>query len=315
MTYTNNVGNGWQLVSVPFPSPILVTAPLPGFDAQMQFWQSSGSYAGTYQAMMPGPNSVIPAMQGFFVRTTSNADFTLPQSYRTLGDPNFYREHVQNTLRLELQGNGFADKTVVKFGSDGQSNLFDAEFDANKIKVESDQPCILTRIEEDEYAINALPYQGFVNPIPMDFYPGRSGIFKIEANDLMTMEDDRRVYLEDLQTGIFQELNASPKYEFHALEGDDPRRFLLHFRFAAEENAEQMSSVAIYASNSQVHLVIGSEVVAGRLDITDAMGRLVHTDEGNFSGNQVFNLSHLSTGHYVVRAFLDGQSHTKKVVL
>ena len=46
-------GDGFHLVSNPYPSPIVWTNPS-GFDGAAYFWQSSGPYQGTYQTFMSG---------------------------------------------------------------------------------------------------------------------------------------------------------------------------------------------------------------------------------------------------------------------
>ncbi len=53
LSNTNSTGNGWHLVSNPFPSPMQWFAAPSGFDGQAHFWQPIGAYQGTYQAIIP----------------------------------------------------------------------------------------------------------------------------------------------------------------------------------------------------------------------------------------------------------------------
>jgi len=62
----------------------------------------------------------------------------------------------------------------------------------------------------------------------MGFVTGVSGTFTISATSLEYMlETD--IILEDLKTGILQDLHDNPEYIFTGMPGDNPNRFLVHF--------------------------------------------------------------------------------------
>jgi hypothetical protein len=62
---------GWSLVGNPYLSTVNLAAKA-GLDAQAQVWQTSGPYAGTYQAVIMGGGSAFVApFQGFMVHKTT----------------------------------------------------------------------------------------------------------------------------------------------------------------------------------------------------------------------------------------------------
>lgn len=319
LTNTNATGDGWQLVSNPFPSPMQWQAPPTGFDAQAHFWQTSGSYQGTYQPILANPTNpaaLIGSQQAFFVRVNSGpASFALPQSYRRLGDPAFYKEDLENTFDIIVEAGGFADKTRVRFGSEGETNGFDPMHDANKIKALGAQPTLKTRLRGVDYAINSLSLEDHPMSIPMDLIPGISGQFKFTAKLLDQFSVEAHVYLEDLKLGKIQELTVNPVYNFYADESDDSERFFLHFRLGEEEPMYTGDDILMYASDHSAFLFIPELNGKASLEVFNALGDIVYQTSSLVEGKNSFDLNHLATGAYVMRAIINNKPVSKKVIL
>ena len=315
LSNTNPTGDGWHMVSNPFPSPMVWYAPPSGFDGQAQIWQTSGSYNGTYQPMLPSPASLIASSQGFMVRTSSGpSSFALPQSYRSLGDPPFYKEDLSNTFDIIVQAEGFADKTRVRFGTD-VTNGFDSMADANKLKARGAQPTLQTRLRGIDYSINSLSLEDHPMTVPMDLIPGISGDFKFTAKHLDQFTVEAHVYLEDLKLNKIQELTINPVYTFSADESDDPERFLLHFRLNGEEPIYTGEEMLMYAHNSSAFVFLPELEGEAQLDVFNAIGKLVYTTTNLYEGKNEVNLEGLATGTYILRALVNGKPVTRKVVL
>ena len=321
LSNTNTTGDGWHLVSNPFPSPMQWQAPPTGFDAQAQFWQTVGTYNGTYQPVLAHPTNpaaLIGSSQGFMVHISSGGpfNFALDQSYRRLGDPAFHKEDLSNTFDIVVEAEGFADVTRVRFGDD-KTNDFDPMFDANKIPAKGAQPTLQTRWRGEFYSINTLNMEDHPMTVPMDLFPGVSGEFKFTAKylDLFTVE--AHVWLEDLKLDKIQELTINPVYTFMANESDDPERFLLHFRLNGEDPLYTGEDVLMYANDGNAYLFIpeleGRE--RGQIQIFDAAGALVFERENLMEGKNVFDLNFLATGSYIMRAMINNKPIVKKVIL
>lgn len=316
---TNPTGDGWHLVSNPFPSPIQWYTPPAGFDSQISLWQTSGSYNGTYQPVLAHPTNplaLLGSQQGFFVRASGGpSSFALPQAYRRLGDPVFYKEDLSNTFDIVVEAGGFADMTRVRFGDFGETNGFDRMLDANKLKAPGAQPTLMTRYRGVEYGINSLNLVDHPMTIPMDLYPGISGEFKFTAKHLDMFTVEAHVYLEDLKLNKIQELTIYPEYTFAADESDDPDRFLLHFRLSGEEPMYTGDDMLMYANNHNAYLFLPELDGKAQLQVFSALGELVYQTSNLMEGKNEINLEHLATGAYILRALVNNQPISKKVIL
>ncbi len=316
---TNSIGDGWHLVSNPFPSPMQWFSPPAGFDAQASLWQTSGSYTGTYQPVLAHPTNplaLIGSSQGFFVRSSGGpASFALPQNYRRLGDPAFYKADLENTFDIIVEAEGYADKTRIRFGDFGETNGFDNMLDANKMMARGSQPTLMTRLSGVEYAINSLSLEEHPMTVPMDLYPGLSGDFKFKAELLDMFTVEAHVYLEDLKLGSIQELTINPEYTFEADEADDPERFLLHFRLNGEEPIYTGDDVLMYANDHSAYLFLPELDGKANLDVFNAIGELVFQTSNLNEGKNEFDLSSLATGAYIMRAYVNGTPISRKVIL
>jgi hypothetical protein len=316
---TNPTGDGWHLVSNPFPSPIQWYTPPAGFDSQISLWQPSGTFNGTYQPILAHPTNplaLLGSQQGFFVRASGGpSSFALPQAYRRLGDPVFYKEDLDNTFDIIVEVGEFADKTTVRFGNNGETNGFDSMMDANKLKAPGAQPTLMTRLQDVEYGINSLNLDGHPMTVPMDLYPGISGEFKFTAKHLDLFTVEAHVYLEDLKLNKIQELTISPEYTFVADESDDPDRFLLHFRLNGEEPMYTGGDILMYANDHNAYLFLPELDGNAQLHVFSALGELVYQSSSLMEGKNEINLEHLATGAYVLRAMVNNKPISKKVIL
>jgi hypothetical protein len=316
---TNPTGDGWHLVSNPFPSPIQWYTPPAGFDSQISLWQPSGTFNGTYQPILAHPTNplaLLGSQQGFFVRASGGpSSFALPQAYRRLGDPVFYKEDLDNTFDIIVEVGEFADKTTVRFGNNGETNGFDSMMDANKLKAPGAQPTLMTRLQDVEYGINSLNLDGHPMTVPMDLYPGISGEFKFTAKHLDLFTVEAHVYLEDLKLNKIQELTISPEYTFVADESDDPDRFLLHFRLNGEAPMYTGDDILMYASGHNAYLFLPELNGKAQLHVFSALGELVYQSSSLMEGKNEINLEHLATGAYVLRAMVNNKPISKKVIL
>lgn len=233
---------GWSLVGNPYLSTVNLAAKA-GLDAQAQVWQTSGPYAGTYQAViMGGGTAFVAPFQGFMVHKTTvggTATFDIGRAECVNNTSTFYKTGNDNgTLSLKVSGNGFNDITTIAFDPQA-TNQFDVDKDANKLPGRLVQPMIASKVGNDKFSINTLESISTNPSVDIEFMAGTNGNFTITADDLSTFDPTVMVYLEDkIAHGAWKDLRQSNTYSFSGNVTDSKDRFVLHFTPAAYVSTE-----------------------------------------------------------------------------
>ncbi|MCG3164958.1 MAG: hypothetical protein POELPBGB_00718 [Bacteroidia bacterium] len=317
LSNSGGFGDGFHLVSNPYPSPIVWTNPS-GFDGAAYFWQSSGPYQGTYQSFMSGSGHHIASQQGFIVRVGSGtANFSLNNTYRTTGDPTFYKtEWYDQLLTINIEGNGYRDKTEIYF-SGNNTDGWDSQYDARKLPSNSFQPTLFTIVESEKISINGLPPLDSYEAVPMGIIPGTYGQYTLTANDLNTFDLNTTIFLQDLKTGAWHNFIQNPVYVFNAEESDDENRFIIHFNPQLTNLDETaLQSVNFYTSNRNI-IISYSGIKENNTTATlynlqgQQMLPLYNLD--NSATKFEMNTTGLSEGIYIVYVFADEKTYTAKV--
>ncbi|UPT69248.1 MAG: PKD domain-containing protein [Sphingobacteriales bacterium JAD_PAG50586_3] len=233
------IGNGWHLVSNPYPSSMAISNVdanpnnnMPaGFDGQIQLYLTSGPYTGSYLAYNTGIAAAPFSLgQGFWVRTPSSGTFSLTNSYRVTNQVTYYdvNSDIQHHLKVDVAGNGYMDKTDIYFLPTAQTGL--DFYDAEKWAGRSEQPTLYTSVGTQMTAINSLPSLQETVVVPMGVKPGTNGDFTFTFDDIATFPQTSMIYLEDLQLGTMNDLRANNTYNFTANVNDNADRFMLHFQ-------------------------------------------------------------------------------------
>jgi hypothetical protein len=236
--------NGWNLVANPFPSSLSISSvsgdgstanDMPGgFDGQIQFYQTSGPFTGTYVTYNVGTAAAPIALgQGFWVRVTNvgaTPAFTLGAGHRTTNNATYYNTNspVEHHLAINVSGNGFMDKTEVNF-LPAAENGFDF-YDGYKWDSRSEQPTLFTSVNSDNMSINSLPSLAETMVVPMGLKPGTSGNFSFTFEDVATFPSSAIIYLEDKKLGTMTNVRTISSYDFASSTNDNIDRFALHFQ-------------------------------------------------------------------------------------
>lgn len=318
---TTVLGDGWHLVSNPYPSPIEWNVPGAGFIGAAHFWQSSGSYTGTYQPQLSGTGYNIPSMQGFFIQTTGAgpANFVLTNSDRRTGDATFNRQAnwYDHILNVELVGNNFADRTTVYFGADC-SDAWDNLYDAQKKESRAGQPTLYTRIANYPklVGINGLPTDDSkVVSVPMGLLAGTAGAYTFTFNDMSTFGASALIFLEDTKTGAIQNMRANDTYTFTSTLSDDPERFIIHFYppaaiTTADGNCEGLDG-AINVDLG-VFNVGGTQLTWDSYELTDAAGTVISS---NTNVNGAISMANLPAGNYGLNLGIQGFQTSEIIIV
>jgi hypothetical protein len=319
LQYTS--GHGLNLLSNPYPSAL---------EADIDSWSKSnvansvwvwdsgngnyvywngtdGTGGGTGVGTLTG--GIIPAMQAFFVEATAaSPSMTIPQSSRIHSSQAFYKNvaEIPNTIRLDVEGNGYSDAIFVRFSEDATEE-YDSEYDVQKIYGLPEAPQLYTVITGKKLSINSLPQLTGHKEVILGFECGMPGEYVINASQLESF-GNIPVYLEDIQEDVLVNLTSNPVYSFSHQINSDPNRFVLHFGdpLGVDEPQQQMELINIYSSQKSVFVTIPFKI-NGDIMIYDIMGRRIATAVAKEGKNEIKINS--SRGYYIVR--ITGQNGVK----
>jgi hypothetical protein len=294
--------NNWNLLGNPYASPIdAATMVFPAeLNASVYFWNDA---ALSYDVWAGGVgNQYIPATQGFFVKAISDGTLTVTNVMRTHnGAGSYYKSEIENLLTLEVSGNGYQDKTYIRF-EDNASTAFDREYDAFKLLSSADVPQIYTTINGTDYAINALQP---VESLPVTFKAGESGQFTISA---VCTSEFNEVHLQDLVTGEIADILHND-YTFNYSEGSLSERFVIHFG-ALGMNVNSESVANIYSGSGNIYVNAGG-IEGGKIIVYNVLGQQIISKVLN-DGLNVIAISSES-GYFIVEVLSDEFVKTSKV--
>lgn len=319
-TSTNTtVHQGFNMLANPYPSPIEwmdVAAANSDIDGTAYLFETSGSYMGTFQTINDITGGTIGSSQAFQVEVlnigTSNVNFDNSMR-RTSGNNDFLRQSLpyDSRLILELQGNGFADRTIIAY-ADQYTSGYDRSFDAKKLKSNHGQPTIYTfsNPDIDKQSINAIANNDKSQVIPIGFISGTSGNYSISADDLNTFDKWEMLYLEDVKEATVHNLRDGI-YNFYADKNDDSHRFNLHIMQAPEITNQkvdcdlQLGSISVEFLAFQIN---GQTYNWDKLALKDSLGNTIETIL-NPTGLNTF--SNLDAGKYELNMEMGGYSNSK----
>jgi hypothetical protein len=201
-------------------------------------------------------NGIIPPMNGFFVKATTGASLTIPNTSRNHTAINFYKENnfIENLLVLKVDGNGFSDKTYVHFREDATTGL-DNDFDAYKLFGIEEAPQLYTTVDEEILSINSLPFVNEEISIPLNLKVGNEGMYEISVAE-NTFWETVEVSLKDLTTGIVYDLRQQPTIAVNHSPESQQARFLLLINGATsvDEISDENDGVEIFSYNHQIFI-------------------------------------------------------------
>lgn len=140
------------------------------------------------------------------------------------------------SLRVEVEGNGYAHYTTVYFEDEawatyGYDNCCEALFNLGQ----ADQPQVYTQVigapfpPDNRISINAFPHVFEPTSVPLGFLPGALDQYLFTFKQLWTVPTGISVQLEDVSLNVFQDLLSDSTYETWGAASDSPDRFIIHF--------------------------------------------------------------------------------------
>jgi hypothetical protein len=217
--------SGWHLLGNPFPSGIVRNEnwSYENIVHTPKVWNN-----GVYDDI--AESSLIPANTAFFVQVVSstyhnNNSLTIPSSARAHEAPST-KSTPQNRILLvaQAQGSEMRQQHVIRLEPDAAEG-FDPRYDSRFMAGYAPQLFSITAT--DRLSTIAIPEITDELVIPMVFRKNNEeGIFLIKLERNIPGTD---LYLHELKTDMWHELDFDKAYAFTADPDDDPIRFELHF--------------------------------------------------------------------------------------
>lgn len=222
-----------------------------------------------------GADSVIPAMQGFFVKTDPTQPAYLDLVYnRVVYDSKYFktstepmrvaaRDSKPEVLKMELKGPRSGDKLYMLMRSDFNEQFIDG-WDGRKIEGDSNVPMLAVIKECGNMAVAAVEQ---ANNHYLTFRAGKDSTYTFSFE----YDSEQPLYLYDQLAQKSTEIKTGNTYTFAATNNTPLQRFLI-----SDTPYEVPTSITLVETENSLHFEnYGNQLVSVR--IVDMQGRVVYT--------------------------------------
>lgn len=322
---SNAAAGKYLIAGNPYPSVLDWEAPVGwtfnNVSPTIYYWNQSQSKIATYTrgtgTSTNGGSRYIPIMQSFFVTTTGSggtASLGISNRVRTTQSAPLYRTaNADNVLSITVAGTGTdnSDETVLYLADDATSG-YDNDLDAYKMKNGSAVPNLYTKLDETEYAVNAIPATTDITiPLHLTVPADGSYILTVPSNasaDIILV--DKKEHVEKVVDGS--------AYRFTASSADAADRFELQLRSSSSGAAASTAESVTFASNgSNVVLISKNDLGRSTVKIYNSVGVEITELSGVnvVAGANILNSIQLQSGAYIVKVQNNGNEYTGHVAL
>ncbi len=314
---------GLNLAGNPYPSAIRLGQgnwAMSGIDRSVYVWDGYKylTWNGSFGSLTDG---IIPAMQGFFVKSNAaGGTLTVPAGARLHDSRPYYKaaDQVQEMISMRLEAddasaeNPFDDAFVHLMS--GTTGGFDSQEDAWKLDGSPVAPQIWTEGEDQiRLAINTKPDAAAV---PVAIRTAVAGACRIVFGNVASFDASRPLFFEDKAANTVVNIRnlADGKYVFASTGSTETGRFYLHFQ---ETGTEEITGPRFFGWNTAETIVIrsaGAQQQIRSISVFNLAGKevlSVHDVETPLAMNR----DHLPSGLYCIRIqTLQGVSTIKMLI-
>jgi hypothetical protein len=324
-------GNGYNLLGNPYPSALDLSSTGVNWnllDQKAWIWNPTGvgPDLGNYEVyIVAGGGShskYVPPEQGFFVHHvdasigSTTLDLTNAARTHTLTE-NFMKDGLPDLISLKAYSlsNESEDIANVYF-TPGATLGYDEFLDADKIIGGNAAPQLYSIITDRNLTVNAIPWTGSDQIVPLGFSCGVSGNYTITGSNIESFRLGTDVVLEDLKESKMQSLKQDSIYTFSYQKGESSSRFILHFSNPYYGvPGQDANAIHVYSFEEYVYVKISvMPTVQGTINIIDQLGRIVYSDKLENQPVNKFKPG-LLQGYYVVTVKTDQFLINRKIYL
>jgi Zn-dependent metalloprotease len=336
-------GMGWHLLGNPYPAPLDWSTLEPGtnlenLNAAVYVVQSSGPYTGTYRTYLAASpadaanSPIIPAGQGFFVRTTTPGvagalHLTNGNRVTTFGEqPKFGRGNDQRpVVRLQLS-NATSTDVLTVYADPAATDGLDASHDAVKLSNPSGLNLWAVAASSDALAIDGLAAFTAGSVVPLRLSVATAGSYTLRAAAVANLPAGLVAYLSDATTGQQLSLSAQSATTLQLAAGQTTRYSLVFARSGALAAAAALPAAQVTLhpnpAGKAATVLVGLPVPVGtrqaQATVFNALGQVVSSaaltvQSGHASGS--LSTLGLAAGVYVVRLEAGSLLVSKRLVV
>ena len=339
--HNNTYTQGFNLAGNPYPSPINWNASSgwtkTNIDNAVYYFNTSDTnqYTGNYSSFVNGvssdgiADSIIPAMQGFFIHVSAGS-YPVTGTLATTNSvrvnnltPQFHKHSAApNRSLLRLQA-GFSDDgkhsdPVVIYYDNMATDSFDNQLEAIKLlNTDGNTPNLYSVLNDKTIlSIQALPASAdrdSTRIVPLGLQTMKDGWVTFDASDIENLPWGIHTYFYDTKTGVANELATNPKYKLQLSKGKYEGRFFLMFTLKDKGKIPYLNNdLNAYVSGGKlfVYLMDGK----GDLAITNVLGQVISKEKLEGNGYHEVDLQ-ASSGIYIVTLISDMGKQSKKVFI
>jgi hypothetical protein len=340
-TVTTAIGQGYNLIGNPYPSPIdanriLLTNPKIG---ALYYWTHNVAQNGAYVAqtnyssytLLGGtaaiaggltPNSIIQTGQGFFVNTTTAQNVIFENEIRrdASSSTQFFRNAEatssstnKHRIWLNLNSEEIGLSQMLLGYMTGATTGFDKSIDGEVF--DNSKTTLYNIISDEAYTIQgrALPFDEN-DIVPLGINITTAGTYSISLDNVDGLFVSQDIYLKDKETGFLHNLKQGD-YIFNALVGTYNNRFEIVYKKANDnDNLGALNTLNVYTTNGVLNIISSNSKIK-TVEIYDVLGKVIYSRQNiNQLGHDITTLT-IKNQLLVVKITLSNGSQVTKKVL
>ena len=256
-----------------------------------------------------GADSVIPSMQGFFVKTTASGAYLDLVYNKVVYDAKYFKTSTEpmrvaardakpEVMRLDLTGDKSGDQLYVLIRSDFAEEFVDG-WDGRKIEGDANVPMLALTKECGDMAVAAIPYG---NDHYLSFRAGKDSIYTFTFN-----YEGETLYLYDQSTEQSVEIKTGNTYTFTATNTVASQRFLI----TANPPQQVPTSITVVETENSLYFEnYNNELIQVR--IVDMQGRVIYTCN---TTDEIVNIEpYLPLGVYLAHITMGNDSKVVRLI-
>ena len=256
-----------------------------------------------------GADSVIPAMQGFFIKTTAPAAYVDLVYNRVVYDSKYFktstepmrvaaRDSKPEVLKVELKGPRSGDQLFMLIRPDFNEQFVDG-WDGRKIEGDPNMPMLAVIKECGNMAVAAVET---ANNHYLSFRAGKDSVYTFSFE----YDSDQPLYLYDQLTEKSTEIKTGNTYTFEATNNEPTQRFLI-----TDTPREIPTSITLVETENTLYFEnYGNQLV--RVRIVDMQGRVIYAC--NTTDEIVHIQPYLPLGVYLAHITMGNESKVVRLI-